>query len=357
MADSRRFSRPGPHAAIARHTLAGLTREKTIVLALLIQLFVAAFSSFLVVGLVSLHDPGSVAAETIDVGVTGDATDRLVAAVGTGSGPRAVAYDSREAAMAAFDAGAVDAVIVARHADSRIAVEAIAPEGSLRTTLVVVQLRDALEAFERSERRQRASYLARAPVALPPEAPSGPYFGFTYTVLVPLLLFLPVFISGSVAVDAVTEEIERGTLELLRAAPVSLVTIVEGKAVALAALAPLQAGLWLALLVANGTHVAHVPELLLMVTALAVLVVAMGVLLGFLLGERQRAQLIYSVGILVVLSAAALFPEHPATTTAKLAVDSATLTTHASVAGYVFLAVTVALAGRWFVGQMDPERL
>lgn len=33
-----------------------------------------------------------------------------------------------------------------------------------------------------------------------------PYFGFTYTVLVPLLTFLPVFLSGSIAVDAITEE-------------------------------------------------------------------------------------------------------------------------------------------------------
>jgi len=45
---------------IAKRELQVLGREKTIVLALVIQLFVASFSGFLVVGLVSLYDPGSV---------------------------------------------------------------------------------------------------------------------------------------------------------------------------------------------------------------------------------------------------------------------------------------------------------
>ena len=46
--------------AIANRELVSLSTEKTIVLALLIQLFIAAFSSCLVVGLVSLYDPGGV---------------------------------------------------------------------------------------------------------------------------------------------------------------------------------------------------------------------------------------------------------------------------------------------------------
>jgi len=44
---------------IAGRELSGLRAEKTILLAIAIQLFIAAFSSFLVVGLVSMYDPGS----------------------------------------------------------------------------------------------------------------------------------------------------------------------------------------------------------------------------------------------------------------------------------------------------------
>jgi len=42
---------------IAGRELSGLRAEKTILLAIAIQLFIAAFSSFLVVGLVSMYDP------------------------------------------------------------------------------------------------------------------------------------------------------------------------------------------------------------------------------------------------------------------------------------------------------------
>lgn len=49
-----------PRVIVARRELSVLRREKTTVLALLIQLFIAAFSSFLVVGLVSLYAPVSV---------------------------------------------------------------------------------------------------------------------------------------------------------------------------------------------------------------------------------------------------------------------------------------------------------
>ena len=50
--------------AIARRELASLSREKTIVLALVIQLCIAGFSSFLVVGLPVLYDPGAIADDT-----------------------------------------------------------------------------------------------------------------------------------------------------------------------------------------------------------------------------------------------------------------------------------------------------
>ena len=70
-----------PRYLIARREVKSLSREKTIVLALLIQLFVAGFSSFLVVGLTSLYDPGAVSSGEVDVAVTGDAADALVQAV------------------------------------------------------------------------------------------------------------------------------------------------------------------------------------------------------------------------------------------------------------------------------------
>jgi ABC-type Na+ efflux pump permease subunit len=169
-------------------------------------------------------------------------------------------------------------------------------------------------------------------------------------------LFLPPFISGSVTVDALTEEIERGTLELLRVAPVSLTDIVDGKALGMAVLAPLQAILWITLLSVNGISVSNVLPLLVLVSAISLVVVVLGTVLALLLGQRRQAQLLYSIIALGLFGAAALLPEHPATVVAKLAVGSETQVTMATVLGLTVLAVVLYAGTRRYVGTIDPER-
>ncbi|MFC4356437.1 ABC transporter permease [Halobium salinum] len=321
--------------------MASLRSEKTIVLALLIQLFVASFSSFLVVGLVSLSDPGSVEGYTADVAVTGEATDDLLRAAGTESGIDAVPYPNRRSATLAFEEGRVDAVLDTAVRDGRVHVTAVAPDESVRSTVVVVSLRDALREFERAEREERSAALDFEPLSLPPESTSSPYFGFTYTVLLPLLLFLPAFIAGSVTVDSITEEYDRGTLELLRVAPISLAGIVDGKLAAAAGLVPLQAGLWMLLLRLNGTPVANLPALLLLSAAVGLLVASLGAVVALTAPDRQVAQLVYSVGVLGLFGGATLLPVGPSNAAARLAVGSATPAVFAVVA----VAVVVAVGG------------
>lgn len=333
-----------PRATIAKRELSVLRREKTIVLALLIQLFIAAFSSFLVVGLVSLYDPGSVEGYTVDVAVTGDAQDDLLRVMDDRRGIRGTAYPSETAALDAFDRQRVDAVLDTEMVDGRVAVTAVAPESNIRTTLVVVQLRDALRAFERAERTDRAEFLDAAPLELPPEAQTSPYFGFTYTVLIPLLLFLPVFISGSIAVDSITEEFDRGTLELLRVAPVALTDIVDGKLAAAAVLAPAQASLWILLLRFNGTQVHNVGLLLLLVAGFTLLLVSVAIAIALLTPDRRSAQLVYSLGVLLLFGGTALLPWNPANAVARLAIDSVETEVLVVVAVYTALAV-VGYAG------------
>ncbi len=350
-----------PRIVIARRDVRSLSREKTIVLALLIQLFVAGFSSFLVVGLTSLYDPGAVAAGEVEMAVTGDAQDALLEAASEHEGTSAVSYDSEAEARQAFQQRRVDALLHARYVDgpggggSRIAVTAQIPEGSIRSTLIVVNVRGVLSTLERQERLERTDSLSTNPVPLPTEVNASPYFAFTYTVLIPLLLFLPAFISGSVAVDTITEEMERGTLELLRVAPVSLLDIVDGKALGMVLLAPAQSLLWILLLWFNGISVANPLTILVFVTAVAALVVTIGVLLGVGTGKRRPAQLLYSVLTLVVFGIAVVLPEHPATTVAKLAVDSPTLLTYAHVGGAVALAVAAYAVARRYVGGVDAS--
>ncbi|WP_235010805.1 ABC transporter permease [Halobellus limi] len=345
---------------IAGREFDSLRREKTILLALALQLFIAAFSSFLVVGLVSLYDPGGVEGYEVDVAVTGDAAEELIRASREVRGVDARFYRSEETAMRAFHeyrATGVDAVLVAETRDERVFLRAVAPDSNVQTTVVVVQLRDVVRSFERAERTDRAAYLDSLPLELPPEAASSPYFGFTYTVLLPLLLFLPVFISGSVAVDSLTEEIDRGTLELLRVAPVSLIDVVDGKLLAAAGLAPLQAALWIGLLELNGTSVANVPPLLALVAALALLICGLGAALALLTPERRAAQFLYSIGVLFVFGGTALLPNGPINAAARLAIGSGGTAEYLSVAAVVVGSVVVYGGLRRLVGRLDADDL
>lgn len=312
---------------LARRELASLRAEKTLLLAILVQLAVAAFSSVLFVGLVSLYAAGGAAGSgvVVDVGVTGNATNVIAPVVADDRTRTVSRFENRSEALAAFTDGTVDAVIVGRHRPAgNISVEAIAPEGDFRTTLVVVQLRDALASLERSLRDRYADRLVREPVEMPDPVGGSPFFGFAYTILVPLLVLMPAFISGSVIVDSVTEELDRGTLDLLRVAPVSAGEIIDGKALAATAIAPLQGVAWLVLLAANGTLVARPLVIVLILTALAMLFVAVGAALAITVRDRRNAQFLYSMATLGLVAVGTVLPEGPINVIAKFAIGSPT---------------------------------
>ncbi len=344
--------------AIARRELQSLRAEKTIVLALAIQLFIAAFSSFLVVGLVSLYDPTSVEGQQSTIAITGEDPDVLLAVADRQDGLNARHYDDRADAQVAFENRQVNAILDAnRDTEGRLAIRVTAPDEGLETTLLIVQLQEVLETAERAERSENADRLSQQPLSLPSEIPASPYFAFTYTILLPLLLFLPVFISGSIAVDSLIEERQRGTLELLRVSPPSLVDIVDAKLLATAALAPVQAGAWLALLAFNGITIASPIALIAFVGALSVVIVGIGLAIALYAPDRRQAQLLYSGMILGALVLASLLPEHPANTVAKFAVGSPTTTTWLLLGGYCLaglLAYVAVLAG---VDRLDPAAL
>jgi len=353
-----RDPRRDPRLVVARRELASLRSEKTIVLAVAIQLFVAGFSSFLVVGLVSMYDPGAVGGTNMDLGVAGDETSQLVRAADEAGSVDPTVYSSVDAAEEAFRAGGVDALVLTERLDSgQVRAVVRIPEGSVRTTLDVVQVRSVLVTYERRLRDRRAGSLDRPLLREPPAASSSPYFGFTYTVLVPLLLFMPVFIGGSVAVDSLSEEMERGTFELLRVAPTTPVDILEGKLLATAGPVPAQAALWIGLLRLNGTRVVHVPELLVLTAAMAGAVSALGLVVAAATRDRRFAQFLYSSGLLALFGATLLLPENPANTIARLAVGSPGPATYVALAGYVAIGAVAVGSVRLLPRVVDADHL
>ncbi|MFC6754754.1 ABC transporter permease, partial [Halorubrum tibetense] len=84
----------GSRLTVARREIRGLRAEKTILLAIGIQLFIAAFSSFLVVGLVSMYDPAALDGAEVEVAGAGDAVADLERAAADTAGASVTPYES-----------------------------------------------------------------------------------------------------------------------------------------------------------------------------------------------------------------------------------------------------------------------
>ncbi|NUE02585.1 ABC transporter permease [Halorubraceae archaeon YAN] len=350
-------SRRNPRLTIAGREVRMLGKEKTIVLALAIQLFVAGFSSFLVVGLVSLYDPTGVDGYTIEAAVTGDAADELLAAASEHERVSTTSYDDQASAQSAFQQGSAQLIFTANWEDDRIRIVTTVPDSNVETTIIVTEARGVLQTLERQQRVDRAAFLEQTPLSPLGESDGNPYYDFTYTILVPLLVFLPIFISGSITVDSITEEIERGTLDLLRVAPVTLTEIVDGKALAAIVIAPVQALTWLLLLTVNGTPIHNIGPIVLLTTAITVIVVALAATMAFVGSDRRGAQFLYSIAVIAFFAGSSFLPGGPTNTIARLAIDSADLTSYLTIGIFVVAAVGVYGGLRGVVSQVDPNEL
>lgn len=340
-----------PRWVIARRELGGIFTERTILLAVVIQVIVAGFSSFLVVGLSALVDPSAFPSQAQarvvldpDAAADGALREHLRQA---GLDHFSASDDAR--AFQAFRTGEADAAIFlvppgegVDPSRAPVNLTILLPESDIRTTLTLVQLKAALESYEMSLREQRMERLQFTPLHLETDAKGGSY-AFVYSLLIPLLVFLPVVLAGALCADSLTEEVQRKTLPLLLASPATPADVVEGKLLANVAIAPLLGVAWLLLLGVNDLPVPILGALGILVLATAFAYV-MGLLacgIALATRDRNKAHVIYAAVMFFGLGASMALPVNPVNAVALLAAGSA----HAGVWAFVAGAVAVCLAG------------
>ncbi|HUR60960.1 MAG TPA: ABC transporter permease [Candidatus Thermoplasmatota archaeon] len=326
--------------AVAGKELRDILREKSIVVALLVQFFIAAFSAFLTVGLLGLYDPGSVASHP-PATVAYEGPGGFGKVLGSARNLR-LTVDATDA-LQGFEEGRFDAVVQESiDPDGVRAITLLVPEGELKSTLLVTQFRDLLQTYERDLREARQGNLTHRMLELPATVRQGvvPY-PFVYATLVPLLLLTPVFLSGAVAGDAFSSEIQNRTLLLLRSSPLSLQRILLGKMLVPLLLAPLQFLLWAGLLALNGLPVLGLGWLVLLSLALTLLLCSIGFTLAARLRRDGPTQAAYAL-VAILLSVGSLFlPRDILNLIARLSTGNVDLTALATL-GLLWLAAIVA---------------
>lgn len=345
-----------PRWVIARKEFGGIFTERTILLAVVIQVFVAGFSSFLVVGLSALVDPSafpSTAGATIaldpDV-IEDEALRALLRDSGLGTLPTENENDTWEVFRSGHVDGALFKTPPVLGSDPNITTSnltLVLPDGNLRTTLTLVQVKEVLEKYERFLREERSERLGFEPIYVQDAAKGGSY-GFVYSLLIPLLVFLPVVLAGALCADSLTEEVQRKTIPLLLASPATPADVVEGKLIANVSLAPLLSVAWFLLLALNGLTVSVVDAIAILVlsTAIAYLLAIVATVIALATRDRNKAHVLYAATMFMLLALSLALPVSPVNAVALFAAGSAGAAAWWVVGALVAAAVVCAIGLR-----------
>ena len=285
---------------------------------MIIQLLIASFSSLLVIGLASFFDPSALNKYDMErgkIGVVGDGDLRQFLR-DSHIHPRY--YQNIESALNDFNNNRIDAVLVipptVSNGSEIVQLKLYLPASDIRGTLVTLQLKKPLEEFESYVRDIRAPRIGFEPVRLNIDEilkKTSTYFEFIYGILIPLLVFTPIFISGGLIIDMVTEEYERKTIDLLEVAPMSFSEILSGKMLVSVLIVPMQALLWLALVGLNRIAVHNIPVIMLVTTVIAVDIVLLGAIIAVKYRDRTLSQYLYSLILICLFLGAYLIADSP----------------------------------------------
>jgi ABC-2 type transport system permease protein len=350
----------GRHLSIiAKKEFRGLLNEKTILLAVLLQLFIALFSSFLMVGLTSMYDPSSLSKFShyrYSIAYTGNESE-LLASLQASPDFRVYQMDL-STAVAALGQRKLAAVIYVPDtlpdAVDPIKITLYTVQNDLQSAIVDVKLKDVFLKYEQTLRQIRGGRLDVQPLPLqiPVSTGGGDFYEFVYGLLIPLLVFMPAIIASALVIDLITEEYQHETLETLISTPITFPEMIWGKVLACEVLVPVQAGAWLILLAINGIAIQNTIPILLQVSVTSLILILIGTLVALHYRERTAAQFIFSTGLVVVILLALAVPSNPLNLLTRLAVGTAGIEQWLVLG--VVLAIVIALC---FVTQKYAEAI
>lgn len=331
---------------IAKKEMGSLLHEKTLVLAIIVQLLIASFSSLLVIGLASFFDPSALGKyddQRANVGIVGEGELKQFIEK---SRVRPLYYQDIGSALSDFNNNRIDAVVVLPPQGSEsteiIQIVIYLPKSDIKGMFVTLQLKKPLEEYEAFVRDVRSPRIGFEPTRLYVDSlpkKTSTYFEFIYGILIPLLVFTPVFISGGLIIDMFTEEFERKTMELLLVSPVSFLEILNGKMLIAVLIVPMQVFLWLALVSLNGVAVYNIGIILLLVSAVAVIIVLIGAAVAVKYRERAISHYIYSLILILLFLIGYLFADSPFNMVTRLSSGAAGIEALVYSAGYAAAAL------------------
>ena len=308
-----------PFLAVVKKELGSVLRDRTILIAILIQLFIASFSSGLLLGMLSLYDADTIlryGGSWIRIGVVDSAEDPLEAFLAD-RGLAVIPFGTLTQAEAAFYEGKISAIVdTPQDANGITEIKLYLPDSNTTSSLIRTVIQEPLEQYENYLRSQKGVEMHYTGLQGEPSTS----FEFVYSVLLPLLMFFPAFVAGSLSIDSLTEDFENNTMQTLLSAPLTVNGLVSAKISSVVILSILQYGAWLVLLKLNGTAIQNTGWIFLLVLIVSGITSTSAALAAILLKDRERSQFIYALMLLAAVAMSNLLNLSPIITLSRLAI-------------------------------------
>ncbi len=290
--------------AIIGKDLRMIARERTIMSAISILIFIASFSSIITFGLLVLYKPDFIALSGVKIGVAGDCPVLKM----SGADER---YGTLEEGLNDFYSGKIDALIYLpkENISSVNFVTVYLPKDEISGIIASSKVKEILREYQERLRRMNS---------IPPSHGFDFYdenfrrvevregssitFRFIYAVLIPLLLITTAIIAGGLAIDLISEEYETKTYEVILSTPLSSSEFISSKIFVSLLISSILSAVWIALIYLNvGVH--NPVMLFIMSVSISMIFSSAGAISSLILKDRERSQLVFSVIAVSIVTA------------------------------------------------------
>jgi ABC-2 type transport system permease protein len=292
------------YLVLLKKELRSITKEKTIMLAVIVQFLIASFSSVILEGVMTFYDPNFIgwSSNEIRVGFVGNTDTPLFEYI---QDRKIVtrSFSELAAAEAAFRAGQIDAILFMPESQSdSVNMRLFLPKMEAKRTVILVMLDEPLRRYEDYLRETNGVLVNYK------DFDSTPFstYEFLYTALIPILMLFPALVAGSIVIDAISEEFENKTLDTLISTPISARQVFASKVSAAVITAVVQIMMWAGLLSWNGIVIERLTLVLILAISYSVTISFGAAIIALFFKDRQRAQFTYSM-ILIATGAASYF--------------------------------------------------
>ncbi|WP_456369244.1 ABC transporter permease [Geoglobus sp.] len=282
--------------SIIKKDLRMIVKERTIMSAMAILVFIASFSSIITFGLLVLYRPDFVALSSVEIGIAGNCPVLKTVADGRN-------YRTLDEALQDFYSGKIHAVIYLpeeNHSETNF-VTVFLPKDEISGIVASAKVKEVLKEYQKKMREIRGlpgddgfSFVDANFREVQLKEGSSITFRFIHAVLVPLLVITTAIIAGGLVVDLISEEHETRTLEVILSTPMSFREFVSAKIMSGLIVSAFLTIAWIILLLIN-VGISYPVLLFLMSVSVSMIFISAGAMVTSVLKDRERSQLIFSI--------------------------------------------------------------